>query len=246
MVRNKMLRNARIQSKADLSIHIDCYSMTWRPLHGAAEVAREDHVAASAAARAGGEPRPRATATSHPLQIQFVRDPTDRYLMREIRRARRYHGYNVNRTNVVQSQAEHYYPLAHWPNASNLSISDATWKSSGPLSTHCPPEHLEGLWVGTFGPHGTEFGWIHARKAEDGDARLVEYVKITGDVNVPSGVVSWFARLPGERVPTVQREDLNKWNKSSLNAMRAVGERWEAGTIDAYGQGKRCSLSAKE
>lgn len=52
---------------------------------------------------------------------------------------------------------------------------------------------LEGLWVGYYGQHhGCEFGHLHVRDSDaDGKRKEISFAKLTGDRNVPGGVVSW-------------------------------------------------------
>ncbi|EFP86833.2 hypothetical protein PGT21_021402 [Puccinia graminis f. sp. tritici] len=55
-----------------------------------------------------------------------------------------------------------------------------------PLHRHYQSEKsLEGLWVGCYGSHGTEFGRIIV------DSFQISFVKLTGDPNIPAGQVSW-------------------------------------------------------
>ncbi|KAI0645814.1 hypothetical protein C8Q79DRAFT_1010715 [Trametes meyenii] len=50
---------------------------------------------------------------------------------------------------------------------------------------------LDGLWYGSYGPNGTECIYL----AHDDERDTVEATKITGDVHVPRGCVSWMVRL---------------------------------------------------
>ncbi|OJT06681.1 hypothetical protein TRAPUB_2466 [Trametes pubescens] len=59
---------------------------------------------------------------------------------------------------------------------------------------------LDGIWYGSYGPNGTECIYL----AHDEDLETVEATKITGDVHVPRGCVSWIVHLPLES----QRETL--------------------------------------
>ncbi|CCL98769.1 uncharacterized protein FIBRA_00774 [Fibroporia radiculosa] len=74
-----------------------------------------------------------------------------------------------------------YYPLRHCV-PRGISPSSDSWS----------PASLCGLWLGSYSSHGTEcvfVGWDETR-------RSLRAVKITGDENVPRGVVSWEARAP--------------------------------------------------
>ena len=60
-----------------------------------------------------------------------------------------------------------------------------------PTSRDWRPESLVGLWLGDYGPHGTECLFLE----HDAEESMVRAWKITGDVNVPRGVCSWHAFL---------------------------------------------------
>lgn len=49
------------------------------------------------------------------------------------------------------------------------------------------PDSLVGLWLGWYGPHGTECLFVDYDK----DKKILRGLKITGDENVPRGVPSW-------------------------------------------------------
>ncbi|KAH9858441.1 hypothetical protein C2E23DRAFT_767764 [Lenzites betulinus] len=51
---------------------------------------------------------------------------------------------------------------------------------------------LDGIWYGSYGPNGTECIYL----APGADAASVEATKITGDVHVPRGCVSWIVHCP--------------------------------------------------
>ncbi|PSR75343.1 hypothetical protein PHLCEN_2v9206 [Hermanssonia centrifuga] len=53
------------------------------------------------------------------------------------------------------------------------------------------PRSLEGLWLGSYGPHGTEILFLEY----DEVMREVRAWKITGDMNVPRGAQTWNIRL---------------------------------------------------
>ena len=52
------------------------------------------------------------------------------------------------------------------------------------------PASLEGLWLGSYGPHGTEVLFLEY----DGHHRVTAW-KITGDLNVPRGAESWTINM---------------------------------------------------
>jgi hypothetical protein len=58
----------------------------------------------------------------------------------------------------------------------------------------CVPLLLAGLYLGAFGPHGQELLQLQRQVDEDGDEEVVG-IKLTGDVNVPAGVVSFRAKV---------------------------------------------------
>ena len=128
--------------------------------------------------------------------------------------------------------------------------------------------HLEGLWVGTYGPHGLEFGHLNVRMERTGDlgpgggplvARTLSLVKVTGDLNVGSGQISWSAVLdpvelaPGTdapaqgyvhalssedlgTIPSVTSATLLRWAAADPAAEGAEQPRWEAGSVAGAGQ----------
>ena len=63
-----------------------------------------------------------------------------------------------------------------------------------PASPDWRPETLVGIWLGDYGPHGTECLFLEHDTAE---ATLRAW-KVTGDVNVPRGVWTWHADLKAE------------------------------------------------
>lgn len=50
-----------------------------------------------------------------------------------------------------------------------------------------PLQSLEGIWLGQYGPHGTEVLYIHTPI----NGNKTDVWKVTGDVNVPRGVITW-------------------------------------------------------
>ncbi|KAI0929275.1 hypothetical protein AcW2_005014 [Taiwanofungus camphoratus] len=86
------------------------------------------------------------------------------------------HGFFDTRKN----SSPRFYPLR-----------DRIERGEDPASSEWRAESLRGLWLGAYGPHGTECLYLE----HDGDARLVNAWKVTGDVNVPRGVRSWAMHL---------------------------------------------------
>ncbi|KAI0958082.1 hypothetical protein AcW1_006261 [Taiwanofungus camphoratus] len=60
-----------------------------------------------------------------------------------------------------------------------------------PLAEDWDPRSLAGLWLGSYGPHGTECVCV----CWDARARALHAAKVTGDENVPRGAVSWTAQV---------------------------------------------------
>lgn len=56
-----------------------------------------------------------------------------------------------------------------------------------PTDEHWNPASLEGLWLGNYGSHGSEFLWL----SHDEEAQIVKALKVTGDYHVPRGAISW-------------------------------------------------------
>ena len=119
--------------------------------------------------------------------------------------------------------------------------------------------------AGTYGPHGCETGYISIRREpiplneffgaletsagleptgneESADRtfrRTIEYVKLTGDINVPSGEPSWQAFLPDDErdvLPTVTNAAWLDWSNASATAIDPSV--WGRGTARARGRGQ--------
>ncbi|EIN03923.1 hypothetical protein PUNSTDRAFT_146704 [Punctularia strigosozonata HHB-11173 SS5] len=85
-------------------------------------------------------------------------------------------------------ESARYYPLSSTPHP-----------SGDPRS----PDTLSGLWLGAYGPHGTEL--LHLSHSPDG---VLSAHKIVGDQNVPRGVETWSAYLAsGPLAPPVRIPD---------------------------------------
>lgn len=83
---------------------------------------------------------------------------------------------NINGKLKGPSFHRRFYPL-HLPVAPGNNPSDPYWR----------PSTLDGIWLGAYGPHGTEVVYIHF----DERTSHVQAIKITGDFNVPRGAVTW-------------------------------------------------------
>ncbi|KAI0373920.1 hypothetical protein BV20DRAFT_936795 [Pilatotrama ljubarskyi] len=83
----------------------------------------------------------------------------------------------------LDARAPRYYPLKGRilpgvdPESSDWSVND-----------------LDGIWYGSYGPSGTECIYL----AHDQEMDTLEATKITGDVHVPRGCVSWILHTPPE------------------------------------------------
>ncbi|EJU06488.1 hypothetical protein DACRYDRAFT_103434 [Dacryopinax primogenitus] len=65
-----------------------------------------------------------------------------------------------------------------------------------PSDPRWTPESLTGLWLGAYGPHGTEVLYVETVEEEANEwheqGKMVRATKITGDVNVPRGTWTWM------------------------------------------------------
>ncbi|KAI0829820.1 hypothetical protein BC628DRAFT_1071501 [Trametes gibbosa] len=84
----------------------------------------------------------------------------------------------------LDGRAPRYYPLK------SVVLPAAVHPTSDEWSVAA----LDGIWYGSYGPSGTECIYL----AHDEDLETVEATKITGDVHVPRGCVSWIVHLPPE------------------------------------------------
>jgi hypothetical protein len=81
--------------------------------------------------------------------------------------------------NQLQSGSMFYrrfYPL-RFPILEGDDPTDEKWR----------PSSLEGIWLGAYASHGTEVLYVYYNE----DDKTVRALKITGDFNVPRGVVTW-------------------------------------------------------
>lgn len=163
---------------------------------------------------------------------------------------------------VVRTEREDFFPLQ--PPAGPVTYDEpCTTDAAGEILA----SHLEGLWVGTYGPHGLEVGHLSVRMDQTGDVgpsgrpivqRTLSLVKVTGDLNVGSGQISWSAVLdPFEltspavpsagyvgslegadlgTVPSVSNETLLRWAASDPAVEGVEQPRWEAGSVPGAGQ----------
>ncbi|TFK89434.1 hypothetical protein K466DRAFT_584602 [Polyporus arcularius HHB13444] len=93
-----------------------------------------------------------------------------------------------------------------------------------PASPDWRAETLVGLWLGDYGPHGTECLFLEHDAAE----QALRAWKITGDVNIPRGACTWSADL---KEPT-PREDPSGSGRT-VRAFRGEGQIAHHGFIEA-------------
>lgn len=55
-----------------------------------------------------------------------------------------------------------------------------------------PPSSFDGLWLGSYGPNGTEVLWLQHVVAGE-DVGQLRALKVTGDFHVPRGATTWYA-----------------------------------------------------
>ncbi|KAI0823537.1 hypothetical protein BC628DRAFT_1411555 [Trametes gibbosa] len=92
-----------------------------------------------------------------------------------IDRARPFLGFEV-----IGGSIPRFYPLRHKV-AAHID----------PTSTDWHPALLEGVWLGSHGPHGTECLYLDLT----GHPATLRAWKITGDENVPRGALTWYANM---------------------------------------------------
>lgn len=69
-----------------------------------------------------------------------------------------------------------------------------------PADQHWDPASLEGLWLGSYGIHGTEVLWF----SYDAGESVITALKLTGDYNVPRGAASFAIDLK-EKIDMTQQ-----------------------------------------
>jgi hypothetical protein len=108
------------------------------------------------------------------------------------------------------------YPLAASAWSNPPAPSTQIWTPRARDEENSPgyvfaPEALAGLWLGDYGPHGTEAIHVSVSPGAQPDERPTLHArKITGDFHVPRGVETWQADLDAEiggseLVPSVRR-----------------------------------------
>ncbi|CDO69131.1 hypothetical protein BN946_scf185042.g33 [Trametes cinnabarina] len=91
---------------------------------------------------------------------------------------------------TLDDRAPRYYPLR-----------SCILAGIDPASDRWSVDNLDGIWYGSYGPNGTECIYL----AHDEEHGTVEATKITGDLHVPRGCVSWIVHLPlDNQMPTLQ------------------------------------------
>ncbi|KAH9848838.1 hypothetical protein C2E23DRAFT_870950 [Lenzites betulinus] len=80
----------------------------------------------------------------------------------------------------ISESRPRFYPLRH-----------AVAVHIDPISSDWTPASLEGVWLGSHGPHGTECLYLDVV----GHSATLRAWKITGDENVPRGALSWRANV---------------------------------------------------
>ena len=119
------------------------------------------------------------------------------------------------RTGGRQNITDRYYPIRKAPGTVESTRTD--WH----------PRNLEGLWLGAYGPHGTEVLYIEWAS----HTNEVRAWKITGDYNVPRGVISWrFTVQPG-----MENHHELPSNLNSFGDLRPFASFHGTGTISAAG-----------
>ncbi|KAK7694116.1 hypothetical protein QCA50_003692 [Cerrena zonata] len=105
----------------------------------------------------------------------------------------RYTYHPQDRTSLI-STTDRYYPLRRSPPLDNNPSMD--WS----------PQRLVGIWLGAYGPHGTEVLYIDWQP----QSNEVWAWKITGDFNVPRGAITWRFNVNdgGNKVPAGSFGDL--------------------------------------
>lgn len=86
-------------------------------------------------------------------------------------------------SSLASRTQPHYYPLRSAP---FVPVSNAqTWD----------PRTLAGIWLGSYSTHGTEVLRIVYDASSDWQ---LQAWKVTGDMNVPRGALSWKAKIPSD------------------------------------------------
>lgn len=127
--------------------------------------------------------------------------------------------YNLNATGMLS-------PVVKTP-----IRSIEYYSIDGPIRFKVQPPQalngLEGIWVGHYGPHGSEFGKIIVDELWD-SSRQIAFIKLTGDPNVPAGQVSWRVTIDGH-LPFLQALTLTEAIAVDLTATADSAGNWLSG-----------------
>ncbi|TCD60432.1 F-box protein 31 [Steccherinum ochraceum] len=123
----------------------------------------------------------------------------------------------------------HYFPL-RFPSPLDQNAH------AHPAEAQWDPRTVEGLWLGAYGAHGTEVLYL----TYDTDKEEVHAWKITGDANVPRGVVSWRCSVPncaadGQSGVEVTAELLDQMDIADVRMKAAVRMFDGTGTVSRPG-----------
>ncbi|KAH9950330.1 hypothetical protein B0H21DRAFT_568094 [Amylocystis lapponica] len=114
-----------------------------------------------------------------------------------------------------------YYPLR-----------DTVAPCADPAAPGWHAASLAGLWLGAYGPHGTECLFLE----HDGARHEVRAWKVTGDINVPRGAHSWVLELgadAGAALADMERELALGLGGAPRRAF------WGVGNVSAHGYVRR-------
>ncbi|KAK6349253.1 hypothetical protein TWF730_010004 [Orbilia blumenaviensis] len=75
-----------------------------------------------------------------------------------------------------------------------------------------------GIWVGDYGPHGTEFLLFHQPTTSSSQKRL-EVIKLTGDPNIPRGEYTWIIDDLSQPLRTADEEE-TEWPGAKVYSAR--------------------------
>lgn len=104
-----------------------------------------------------------------------------------------------------------------------------------PVDDKWSPASLEGMWLGAYASHGTEVLYVYY----DEPAQAVRAVKITGDLNVPRGAITWEFFLTDRMRPDELPHDVAKAEEvfgdlSTVRIFRGTGTISGTGFVEEH------------